>query len=85
MSSRIFNLLPKLCEFAEKSTICHRHGAVLLKNGTPITWSYNNIKGNNTLHAEHNVISQFLRIKGVEVSSYFEKRKAIKTRCVLWN
>ncbi len=81
LSSHIFNLLPKLSEFAEKSIICHQHSAVVLENGTPVTWGYNNIKGNSTLHAECNAIKQFLRVKGLQ---YFKKRRDNKPQCILW-
>jgi hypothetical protein len=38
----------------------HKHAAVLLYNGKPIIWGYNKIHGNDTFHAEYDVIYQYI-------------------------
>lgn len=60
LSSRMLNILDRLPYYADKSNINHQHGAVLIKNGSPIIWGFNSIKGNNTYHAEHEVINRYL-------------------------
>jgi hypothetical protein len=79
------NLLTKLSKTAEKSIICHQHGAVLLKNGTPILWGYNNIVGNVTLHAECSVIRQFLRLKGIKDIKGIKHKEEDSGQYILWN
>ncbi len=64
--SKFYNILRKLPRHAIKSDINHQHGAVLVKNGSPIVWGFNSIKGEHTYHAEHDVIRKYLSLKGIK-------------------
>ena len=74
--SKLVGIVSKLPAYADKSTITHRHGAALIKNGIPILFGYNKIQGIKTIHAECDVIRQFLLSRGVKLK-YREK-------CILW-
>ncbi len=64
MPNKFAGLLRKLPLMALKSSIQHQHGAVIIKNGSPIIWGFNSIKGQKTYHAEHDVLRKFLNLKG---------------------
>lgn len=61
---RLRTYITKLIEMAKKSDINHRHGSVLIYNGTPVAWGFNSIRGSNTNHAECDVIRRFLAGRG---------------------
>jgi len=63
---KLSNILSKLPAYAMKSSICHQHGAVVIRNGSPIVYGFNEIKGNNTYHAEHDVIRRYLALYGLK-------------------
>jgi len=60
------NILKKMPTVAMKSTINHKHSAVVLRNGVAIAWGFNSIKGNKTIHAEHDAIRNYLFFKGIK-------------------
>jgi hypothetical protein len=76
LSKRLQNLLYRLPFEAEKSVQQHQHGAILIKNGAPISWGYNVVRGNKTWHAEGDVIRRYLITQGV---MNYEKQQ-----CILW-
>ncbi len=74
MASKFLNVLATLPYVASKSQITHRHSAVIIKNGAPIIWGFNNIKGADTYHAEHDAIRKYLAMKRI----LWNKRKCKK-------
>ncbi len=64
MPSKFAGILRRLPLMALKSDVNHQHGAVIIKNGSPIIWGFNSIKGEKTYHAEHDVLRKFLYLKG---------------------
>lgn len=62
MKSSVFN---RMTDYAAKSDMMSKHGAVLLKNGVPMAFSYNKIVGTKTMHAECDVIRRYLMSHGV--------------------
>jgi hypothetical protein len=66
MHHKFLNILATLPHIANKSQINHQHSAVIIKNGTPIIWGFNNIRGVNTYHAEHDVIRKYLAMKCIK-------------------
>jgi hypothetical protein len=65
MSSKLCNIINRLPAHAEKSQMLNQHGAVLVKNGIPLVYSYNKIIGGNTMHAECDVIRRYLLSQGI--------------------
>lgn len=60
--SRLHRILNKLARIAENVPyMTHSHGAVLLKNGVPLAYGWNNIRGESTIHAERHVLEQYIR------------------------
>jgi len=75
MTKKILGILATMPIIANKSQINHQHSAVLLKNGTPVVWGFNNIKGITTYHAEHDVIRKYLAMKCI-------REPCIKEPCI---
>ena len=61
MSSKFQNILARLPALAVKSLNTHQHGAVLLKNGVPVSFGFNAVSGINFRHAEVDAINRYLR------------------------
>lgn len=61
LSSKIMNIVNKLPDYAIKSPLSQQHAAVLIKNGVPLAWSYNNIRGTKTYHAECDVVRRYCK------------------------
>lgn len=76
LSTKLQNLLSCLPSHAERSIQNHKHGAILIKNGDPISWGFNVVRGNTTWHAEGDVIRRYLNTQGV---LHYEKQP-----CILW-
>jgi hypothetical protein len=74
-------MLSRLPELANKSIQNHRHGAILLKNGTPISWGFNVIRGNTTWHAEGDAIRRYLLSQGI---LNYEKQQSILRKERKW-
>jgi pyrimidine deaminase RibD-like protein len=55
----------KLQETAKKSSILHKHGAVVIKNGKALSWGFNSIVGLRPCHAEIDAIKKYLISKGM--------------------
>lgn len=64
--SKFQNILKRLPQIASKSAVNHQHGAIVIRNGVPVAWGFNNIKGNRTYHAEHDVIRKYLSLRGIK-------------------
>ncbi len=64
--------LSKLLSIASHSDMTNKHSAVLIYNGRPIVWAYNNMNGGKSYHAEVSVVKKFLRIKGCVLWGYKE-------------
>jgi len=77
INARLQNMLSRLPALASKSIQNHRHGAILLKNGTPVSWGFNAIRGNKTWHAEGDAIRRYLLSQGI---LHYEKQQQ-----VLWS
>ena len=69
MNTKLANVLATMPHIANKSQLNHQHSAVILKNGTPIIWGFNNIKGLRTYHAEHDAIRKYLAMKCIKSRS----------------
>lgn len=76
LNSKLHSLLSKLPEIANRSVQTHKHGAVLIKNGRPVAWGFNVVKGNKTWHAEGDAIRRYLLAYG--------ERRYEKQQCILW-
>lgn len=76
MNSRLCNIINRLPAHAAKSLLVNQHGAVLVKNGTPLVFSCNKIIGGVTMHAECDVIRRYLLSQGIQCRE--------KERCLLW-
>lgn len=76
MSNKFSSILRKLPQLATRSDCNHQHGAVVVKNGTPIAWGFNSIKGGRTYHAEHDVLRKYLALKGFKGWQ--------RSQCILW-
>lgn len=75
--SRFQNILKRLPNLAMKSEFNHQHGAVVLRNGVPVAWGFNIIRGNRTCHAEFDAIRNYLNnngIKGWEKGRYILRK-----------
>jgi hypothetical protein len=66
LSSKLSNICSRLPSHACKSVMNHRHSAVLIKNGNPVSFGFNTIKGERTYHAEHDVILKYLYQRGIK-------------------
>jgi len=66
MSLRFNNIMARLPYFALKSLNLHQHGAVVLKNGTPVAFGFNSVSGVHFRHAEVDAINKYLRIHGIK-------------------
>lgn len=65
------NILNMLSGIASKSSIEHKHGAILIHNGKPVEWGYNLIRGKTTVHAEYNVIDKYItRMRLKKIKQY---------------
>lgn len=76
--NRLRALMSKLSNIARKSEINHQHAAVIIRNGNPVAWGINSIKGNNTCHAECDAIRKYLL-------SSCKTGYAREHRSLLWN
>lgn len=65
MNNKLRNIINRLPKHAAKSLLINKHGAVLIKNGTPLVFSYNKILGSATMHAECDVIRRYLLSQGI--------------------
>ncbi len=81
--NRINSLLDKLSLVAKKSNFCHQHGAVLLKNGVPIHWGYNQVIGGYVYHAEQSVLRAYLKSCGFKHGSHLLCKQEIN-KCFEW-
>ena len=61
------NILKKMPTVAMKSTINHKHSAVVLRNWVAIAWGFNSIKGNKTIHAEHDAIRNYCPLRALKI------------------
>jgi hypothetical protein len=73
-NSKLRGLFSRLSAYAAKSDMLSKHGAVLIKNGAPMAFSYNKIVGTKTMHAECDVIRRYLLSRGIRC---FEKEACI--------
>lgn len=73
-SSKFQNILNRLPSYAMKSLNLHRHGAVVLKNGTPVSFGFNAVVGKQFRHAEVDSINRYIRQQGIK---RFEKVKCL--------
>lgn len=73
---RLERLLGKLSDIAKQSIIQHRHSAVLINNGVPVSWGYNSIIGTKTHHAEYAAIKSYMLQCGLI--------GLVKSRRILW-
>jgi hypothetical protein len=73
MNSRLVSVANKLRNIACRSNMTQQHAAVLLKGSTPIVYGFNTIRGNDTYHAEHDVIRRYLLTIGLP----YEKQQCI--------
>lgn len=65
INSKLVNIVSRLPGHAAKSHMLNQHGAVLIKNGMPLVYSYNKILGSSTMHAECDVIRRYLLSQGI--------------------
>jgi hypothetical protein len=65
LPSWAINASSGLSRYAVRSSIKNQHGALLLKNGRPMYYGFNEIKGNFTYHAEHDVLRRYLAANGI--------------------
>jgi tRNA(Arg) A34 adenosine deaminase TadA len=59
----------RLVDLASKSVMGSKHGAILLKHNKVVATAFNTICGNQSCHAECNVIKTFLRSNGIFISN----------------
>ncbi len=71
MSSKILNIIATLPRVAIRSLNVHQHGAVLIKNGRPVSYGFNSVQGDKFRHAEVDAIDRYLRSHNV--NGYYEK------------
>lgn len=57
-------LLNELINNSRKCDLTHKHSAVVMKNNQPISFGYNQLRGNNSWHAECDAIRSYLINKG---------------------
>jgi hypothetical protein len=56
--------ISQLANFASMSSLHHKHAAVIVRNGKPIAFGINSIRGNDPCHAECAAITKYLSLSG---------------------
>jgi deoxycytidylate deaminase len=84
-SIKFVNILARLPAFASKSTNQQHHCAVVIKNGVPVAFGINVIKGCEFLHAEVNAILNYLKQQGIRSLSIKQARlyERPEKQCIL--
>jgi hypothetical protein len=62
--SKVCNVLCDMIQYAKNSPLPMQHCAIVMYKGKPVSWSYNDVSGVRTMHAEYSAICKYLRDRG---------------------
>ena len=71
----------KLPLIAAKSHVNHKHAAVIIINGKPVSYGFNSIRGGRTEHAECAALRSYLISRGF--LGWFKEQRILRRRAKL--